>query len=156
MAENIRRRKLGSYVKYHFYSIITVLNFGQRFTHCRSCRIADMTPPERSEWTVMEASKRQFGAGIYPPGMRVLCSENRASYLLVFIPTAAFVFDPHLEQHPLCTQIVPSQFGHDHLIVSYFIKSLMPLSLILPRFSIMLIPYFVLYLLSKCFTAAQG
>jgi hypothetical protein len=31
-----------------------------------------MTPPERSEWTVTEASKRQFGAELWPPGMRVL------------------------------------------------------------------------------------
>jgi len=45
---------------------------GVRSTHCRSCRIADMTPPERSEWTVTEASKRQFGAALWPPGMRVL------------------------------------------------------------------------------------
>jgi hypothetical protein len=44
----------------------------QRLTNARSCRIADMTPPERSEWTVTEASKRQFGAALWPPGMRVL------------------------------------------------------------------------------------
>jgi hypothetical protein len=31
-----------------------------------------MTPPERSEWTVTEASKRQFGAALWPSGMRVL------------------------------------------------------------------------------------
>jgi hypothetical protein len=29
-----------------------------------------MTPPERSEWTVTEASKRQFGAALWPPGMQ--------------------------------------------------------------------------------------
>jgi hypothetical protein len=35
-----------------------------------------MTPPDpefaEGEWTVTEASKRQFGAALWPPGMRVL------------------------------------------------------------------------------------
>jgi hypothetical protein len=31
-----------------------------------------MTPPERSEWTVTEASKRQFAAALLPPSKRVL------------------------------------------------------------------------------------
>jgi hypothetical protein len=31
-----------------------------------------MTPPERSEWTVTEASKRQFAAALLPPSKHVL------------------------------------------------------------------------------------
>ena len=47
----------------------------QRFQNARSCRIADMTPPERSEWTATEASKRQFaiGQGRLPPTACFCC-----------------------------------------------------------------------------------
>ena len=43
-----------------------------------------------------------------------------------------------------------------HRSFSFSIKALKPISLILSRFSIMLIVYFVLYRLSNCFNRLQG
>jgi hypothetical protein len=71
----IRLGRGSSVLKYllSFLSLAQTCNFIQRkhcqrrSTHCRSCCIADMTPPECSEWTVTEASKRQFGAGLFRP-----------------------------------------------------------------------------------------
>jgi hypothetical protein len=40
---------------------------------------------ERSEWTVTEASKRQFWAALWPPGMRVL-------FAVCKLPTVVFFF----------------------------------------------------------------
>lgn len=68
-------------------------------------------------------------------------------YLILFLQA---------EQAPLWTQIIPPHFLHVHLDFSFLINSLIPLSAMHSKFSIMLIPYLPLYLLSRSFNLLQG
>jgi hypothetical protein len=52
--------------------------------------------------------------------------------------------------------MIPLHAEHDHFIFSFSINFLIPFFLMHLRFSISLILYFVLYLLSKCFRFLQG
>ena len=81
----------------------------------------------------------------------------RVVFLLkVYILPYFFLFFPQLKQYPLWTQMVPPHSGQDHLIFSFLTNCRIPNSLIFLRFSIMLISYLVLYLLSKCSRLPQG
>ena len=56
----------------------------------------------------------------------------------------------------LWTQIISPHSGHIHFAFSFRMKCLIPNSLIILRFSIILIPYFVLYRSFSCFNLLQG
>ncbi len=59
-------------------------------------------------------------------------------------------------QKSLWTQIIPPQLRHVHFCFSCFRKCLIPDSFMVSRFLIMLMPYFVRYRLSSCFSRLQG
>jgi len=63
---------------------------------------------------------------------------------------------PQTRQDSLWTQIVAPHLGHDHFTFSLSTKARSPSPAIALRFSIMLIPYFVRYRLSRCLRRSQG
>lgn len=63
---------------------------------------------------------------------------------------------PHPRQESLWTQMVRPHLPHSHLVFSFLTNSLTPDLLMFSRFSIMLIPYLVRYLLSRLLSRLHG